>query len=92
MSLLVGTCIIGTLAGTSFLGPSQSHSATLRELHILREERERRAKVEREKPVAPGEIGGVSGVDEGANAYVLVRHAPEPKKEKDKTGGEKEAK
>jgi hypothetical protein len=67
------------------LGPTQSHSATLRELHILREQREKRSKAEREKPVAPGEVGGIDGVQEGADAYVLVKHAPEPKeKKKDK--------
>ncbi|KIM33317.1 hypothetical protein M408DRAFT_19629 [Serendipita vermifera MAFF 305830] len=84
LSLLVGTCIIGTLAGTSFLGPTQSHSATLRELHMLREQRAKRSLAEREKPVAPGEIGSVSGIEEGADAYVLVKHAPEPKEEKKK--------
>ncbi|KAG8786524.1 hypothetical protein FS842_004128 [Serendipita sp. 407] len=84
LSILVGTCIIGTLAGTSYLGPSQSHSMALKELQQLRHERERRLKEERDTPVAPGEVGSVSGEEEGADAYVLIKHAPEKDKDKDK--------
>ncbi|CAG7851953.1 SubName: Full=Probable MNN4-regulates the mannosylphosphorylation {ECO:0000313/EMBL:CCA66657.1} [Serendipita indica DSM 11827] len=83
LSILVGTCIIGTLAGTSYFGPTQSHSATLRELHALRQARERRVKEEMNKPVAPGEVGGVSGEETNADVFVLIKHAPEPT-EKDK--------
>ena len=74
------------------MGPTQSHSAALRELHMLREQRTKRSLAEREKPVAPGEVGGVSGVEEGADAYVLIKHAPEPKEEKEKKGEKKDNK
>ncbi|PVF95855.1 putative MNN4-regulates the mannosylphosphorylation [Serendipita vermifera] len=83
LSILVGTCIIGTLAGTSYFGPTQSHSATLRELHKLREEREKRTAAQRNTPVAPGEVGAIDGVEQGADVYVLIKHAPEKKEKKD---------
>lgn len=81
LSILVGTCIIGTLAGTSYLGPNQSHSAALHELHQIREERARRMAAQRNAPVGPGQVGGVSGEEENAEVYVLIRHAPEKKEE-----------
>jgi len=84
LSILVGTCIIGTLAGTSYLGPTQTHSATLRELNQVRKDRASREAEKREVPVSPGEVGGVSGVEENADAYVLIKHAPEKKEEKEK--------
>jgi len=92
LSVLIGTCIIGTLAGTSYLGPTQSHSATLRELHMLRDKRTKASQLKRETPVGPGEVGGVSGIEENADAYVLVKHAPEPKDEKEKKGEKKQDK
>jgi len=39
LTLLVGTCIIGTLAGTSFLGPVAGHGLLTHDLDMLREER-----------------------------------------------------
>ena len=54
----------------------------LRELHKIRDERDKRAIAYRNEPVAPGEVGGISGVEENANAYVLIKHAPEKKEEK----------
>ncbi|KAG8818547.1 hypothetical protein FRC17_010791 [Serendipita sp. 399] len=92
LSVLVGTCIIGTLAGTSYLGPSQSHSMALRELQQLRHDREAKLKEERDTPVAPGEVGSVSGEEEGADAYVLIRHAPEKKEEEEKKKKKDDAK
>jgi hypothetical protein len=88
LSILVGTCIIGTLAGTSYYGPTQSHSKAFRELNELRHARELQAREFRNRPVAPGEIGSTSGVEEGADAYVIIKHAPEPKEKKDKEGKE----
>jgi hypothetical protein len=55
---------------------------TLRELHKIRDEREKRAIAYRNSPVAPGEVGGISGIEENADAYVLIKHAPEKKEEK----------
>jgi hypothetical protein len=58
-------------------------NSTLRELHKIRNEREKRAIAYRNAPVAPGEVGAISGIEENADAYVLIKHAPEKKEEKD---------
>ena len=39
-------------------------------------------------PVAPGEVGGVSGEEVNADAFVVIKHAPEPKEKKDKKKSE----
>ncbi|KAH7107582.1 hypothetical protein BKA62DRAFT_610808 [Auriculariales sp. MPI-PUGE-AT-0066] len=41
LSILIGTCMIGTLAGTSYLGPSAGHGFTTRDLQRMRDERHR---------------------------------------------------
>lgn len=58
-------------------------------MHKIRDERSKRALEERNTPVAPGEVGAISGVEEGADAYVLIKHAPEKKEEKDKEAKDK---
>jgi len=35
-------------------------------------------------PVVPGEVGSVSGVDENADAYILIKHAKNPEEQKAK--------
>ncbi|KAJ3858438.1 hypothetical protein EV359DRAFT_52216 [Lentinula novae-zelandiae] len=70
LSILVGTCIIGSLAGTSYYGPVAGHGFISRDLQLTREMR-REVKGEKE--------GTVSGVVEAVpadskdGAYVVLR-------------------
>ncbi|KAJ4477098.1 hypothetical protein C8R41DRAFT_773146 [Lentinula lateritia] len=70
LSILVGTCIIGSLAGTSYYGPVAGHGFLSRDLQLTREMR-REVKGEKE--------GTVSGVVEAVpadskdGAYVVLR-------------------
>ncbi|KAF9014166.1 hypothetical protein BDQ17DRAFT_1386679 [Cyathus striatus] len=41
LSILVGTCVIGTLAGTSYFGPVAGHGLLTSDLKYLREERKK---------------------------------------------------
>jgi hypothetical protein len=81
--------MIGTLAGNSMLGPMGSHSTALKELEDLRKERLRKITG---APVAPGEVGSVSGVAENADAYILIRRAKNPEDEERKEEGMEEDK
>ncbi|KAF8559751.1 hypothetical protein OG21DRAFT_1402578 [Imleria badia] len=71
LSILVGTCIIGSLAGTSYWGPVAGHGLLSHDLNLIREERQKR------KPqragVVPGDIEAVEG-GATSDAYVVVRH------------------
>ncbi|KAJ2916951.1 hypothetical protein MD484_g3453, partial [Candolleomyces efflorescens] len=62
LSILVGVCIIGSLAGTSYFGPVAGHGFLSHELDVLREERR---KVMPEKHgILPGPVEAVpAGVD-----------------------------
>jgi len=70
LSVLVGTCIIGSLAGTSYYGPVAGHGFISRDLEEIREERMR---------LVPGAIGVVEGdveavpAGEDADHYVIIR-------------------
>jgi hypothetical protein len=70
LSVLVGTCIIGSLAGTSYWGPVAGHGLLSHDLETIREARQYL------KPEGAVPIGGdVEAVPAGANAdhYVLIR-------------------
>ncbi|KAJ3784815.1 hypothetical protein GGU10DRAFT_356829 [Lentinula aff. detonsa] len=70
LSILVGTCIIGSLAGTSYYGPVAGHGFLSHDLELTREMR-KNLKDERE--------GTVSGVvealpaDQSSGAYVMLK-------------------
>jgi len=70
LSVLVGTCIIGTLAGTSAFGPVAGHSETSHMLEVIRSERARQH-VESQGFV-DGEIEAVSTGELG-DSYVKVQ-------------------
>ncbi|KAF8647464.1 hypothetical protein AX16_006670 [Volvariella volvacea WC 439] len=68
LSILVGTCIIGSLAGTSFWGPVAGHGFLSHDLDLIREERLKRM------PEKVGMIAGpVEAVPAGADADHYVR-------------------
>ncbi|KAI6020885.1 hypothetical protein PISMIDRAFT_679520 [Pisolithus microcarpus 441] len=70
LSLLVGTCIIGSLAGTSYYGPVAGHGLLSHDLYMIRAERNY-YKPER-CGVVKGEVEAVPA-GEDADSYVIVR-------------------
>ncbi|KAJ3849504.1 hypothetical protein EV368DRAFT_67384 [Lentinula lateritia] len=67
LSILVGTCIIGSLAGTSYYGPVAGHGFLSRDLQLTRENR---------REVKQGTVKGVVEAvpaDPHAGAYVVLR-------------------
>ncbi|EGN95658.1 hypothetical protein SERLA73DRAFT_186807 [Serpula lacrymans var. lacrymans S7.3] len=80
LSILVGTCIIGSLAGTSYWGPVAGHGLLSHDLERIRSIRKE------SQPERAGFIGGdieaVAG-DEKSDSYVVIR-----KKEKKQEEGE----
>lgn len=67
LSALVGTCILGTIALTSFLGPSAGHGWTTHDIQLLRNERR---KLQGESSgIANGHVG--TEPDQGEH-FVLV--------------------
>ncbi|KAH0827192.1 hypothetical protein J3R83DRAFT_4885 [Lanmaoa asiatica] len=70
LSILVGTCIIGSLAGTSYWGPVAGHGLFSHDLDLIRAER-KRGKPER-ADVIPGDIEAVKG-GVASDAYVVIR-------------------
>lgn len=81
LSILVGTCIIGSLAATSYWGPVGGHGLVSHDLNMIRRERESRH---------PDREGTVSGDVEAAPApatgdsYVIIKKKKqeEPKEQK----------
>ncbi|KAF4576335.1 hypothetical protein EYR36_001065 [Pleurotus pulmonarius] len=78
LSILVGTCIIGSLAGTSFYGPVGGHGLVSHDLDLLREQRKQA------RPEGAGVVhGDIEALPAGENDdhYVNIR-----KKAKDNEG------
>ncbi|KAH9832880.1 uncharacterized protein C8Q71DRAFT_775413 [Rhodofomes roseus] len=70
LSILVGTCIIGTLAATSYWGPVGGHGLISHDLNIVRAERKQK------QPEREGRVGGEIeslAAPENADSYVIVR-------------------
>jgi len=68
LSILVGTCIIGSLAGTSYWGPVAGHGLLTHDLDLLREERKRTM------PIRQGVVQGpIEAVPAGPNADGFTR-------------------
>ncbi|OSD08319.1 hypothetical protein PYCCODRAFT_1429391 [Trametes coccinea BRFM310] len=80
LSILVGTCIIGSLAATSYWGPVGGHGMVSHDLNMIRAERKQH-QPEREGKV-PGDVEAVPA-PENADAYVIVQ-----KKDSGKSEGE----
>ncbi|KIJ16964.1 hypothetical protein PAXINDRAFT_162554 [Paxillus involutus ATCC 200175] len=71
LSILVGTCIIGSLAGTSYWGPVAGHGLFTHDLNMIRAERKQK------KPERAGVVGGdIEAVEggEGSDSYIVIRH------------------
>ncbi|KAG7092961.1 hypothetical protein E1B28_009263 [Marasmius oreades] len=79
LSILVGTCIIGSLAGTSYYGPVAGHGFIARDLELIREQRKSLIK-EGEGVVTKGNIG--STLDDKGDAFVVLRKKKEPEEDK----------
>jgi len=79
LSILVGTCIIGTLAGISYWGPVAGHGLVSHDLQMLKAERKRRV---------PGQTGQFAGnieavsTGEAGDVYVQVRKKKHEEEEK----------
>jgi len=78
LSVLVGTCIIGSLAGTSYYGPVAGHGFISRDLDEIRQERVHF--MTEQTGVIGGDVEAVPG-GEGADYYVIIR-----KKARDEEG------
>ncbi|KDQ61073.1 hypothetical protein JAAARDRAFT_173588 [Jaapia argillacea MUCL 33604] len=70
LSILVGTCIIGSLAGTSYFGPVAGHGLLSHDLNMIRAERKEKAP--ERHGVVGGDVEALSG-GEASDAYVVVR-------------------
>ncbi|EDR03320.1 uncharacterized protein LACBIDRAFT_307419 [Laccaria bicolor S238N-H82] len=68
LSILVGTCIIGSLAGTSFWGPVAGHGLLSHDLDLLREQRRKMM------PIRQGIVQGpIEAVPAGLEAEKFTR-------------------
>jgi len=81
LSVLVGTCIIGSLAGTSYFGPVAGHGIVTHDLDIIRMERKKH-QVERTGKVG-GDIEALPASEKAGNFVALK------KKEQHKEGEDK---
>jgi hypothetical protein len=70
LSVLVGTCIIGTLASTSYWGPVAGHGLLTHDLELVRSQR-RQTHPETEGTVA-GDVEAIS-TGKAGDVYVMVR-------------------
>jgi len=70
LSILVGTCIIGSLAGTSYYGPVAGHGLLSHDLNMIRAER--KLTVPERSGYVNGDIEAVPG-DEMSDTYVVIR-------------------
>lgn len=75
LSILVGTCIIGSLAATSYWGPVGGHGFVSRDLHEIRAERKQNHPDNR--GVVGGDIEAVPA-PEDADSYVVIKKKQTP--------------
>ena len=81
LSLLVGSCMIGTLAGISYYGPVAGHGLLSHDIEMIQNERRRR-RTEVSGTVS-GDIEAVS-TGEGGDTYVQIRKKQKPEEEEQK--------
>jgi len=81
LSLLVGTCIIASLAGTSYFGPVAGHGFLSHDLDMLRDER--RQRMPEKAGLIPGPVEAVPA-GEDADHFVQIRRRDDDKKETEK--------
>ncbi|KZV88294.1 hypothetical protein EXIGLDRAFT_619554 [Exidia glandulosa HHB12029] len=77
LSILIGTCMIGTLAGNAYFGPVAGHSFATTDLERMRNERHRLRKEN------AGEIKGdieALPAQEESDSFVMIRKKPEEDK------------
>ncbi len=70
LSILVGTCIIGTIASTSYWGPVAGHGLLTHDLELIRSQR-RQTQPETEGTI-PGNVEAIS-TGKAGDAYVMIR-------------------
>ncbi|KAI0807929.1 hypothetical protein C8Q74DRAFT_1230093 [Fomes fomentarius] len=70
LSILVGTCIIGSLAATSYWGPVGGHGIVSHDLNMIRAERKQRQP--EKEGIVPGEIEALPA-SEDSDKYVIVK-------------------
>jgi len=78
LSILVGTCIIGTLAGISHYGPVAGHGLLSHDIQMIQNER-RRQRTEVSGTIR-GDIEAVS-TGEAGDTYVQIRKKQKPEEE-----------
>lgn len=87
LSILVGTCIIGSLAGTSYWGPVAGHGLLSHDLALIREERKKHM-YERSGLVS----GDTEAVEDDAGEHYVKIHRQEAKEESEEGGDAQEGK
>ncbi|KAI0725787.1 hypothetical protein C8Q72DRAFT_570507 [Fomitopsis betulina] len=70
LSILVGTCIIGTLAATSYWGPVGGHGIASHDLNMIRAERKQKAP--QHERLVGGDVEALSA-PENADSYVIIK-------------------
>jgi hypothetical protein len=85
LSILVGTCIIGSLAGTSYYGPVAGHGLISHDLELIRSQRAELL------PERKGETHGpVSAIqDNKSDAFVVLKDSAPKEEAKDEDAAAK---
>ncbi|KAH9928486.1 uncharacterized protein BXZ73DRAFT_90560 [Epithele typhae] len=86
LSILVGSCIIASLAATSYWGPVGGHGLVSHDLQMIRAERKQ--KQPETEGIVKGAIGTVAAQEDSDN-YVMIKHN-EPKEESPKQEQQKQ--
>ncbi|KAL0067061.1 hypothetical protein AAF712_005848 [Marasmius tenuissimus] len=80
LSILVGTCIIGSLAGTSYYGPVAGHGFISHDLELIREQR--RELLKENEGTVKGPVGSV--LDDAGDAFVTLKKKVEKEEKEEK--------
>jgi len=78
LSILIGSCMIGTLAGISYYGPVAGHGLLSHDLQMIKDERQR-LRTERSGTIT-GDIEAVS-TGEAGDSYVQIKKKQKPEEE-----------